>query len=375
MYNPYKDLFLLPDGIRYLNCSNMSPMLASVKAAGLAVLETRSAPWQLGSAEWFGNAEQLRSLAGKIFQTSHDNIALVSSASYGLAAAAKNCIPAPGKEIIVLDQEFPSNYYVWQNMAAQKKLQLVVVKQAARQTLTESILEKINTGTGMIAIPNCHWTTGTWVDLQQISDAAKAVGAYLVLDLSQSLGVLPIDIDKIQPDFAVSVGYKWLLGPYGLGYMYVSPKWQETGEPLEYSWLVKKGSDNFANLTNYVTAYREGARKFDMGEYPQINLMPMAIAGLRQINEWDISAVQAGIKKLTDSIIEYKKGNGLYDECAASVGHLTSIPLGDINTAVLKEKLLAAKVFISFRGSAVRVSPHLYNNADDINALLSCLEM
>lgn len=188
----------------------------------------------------FVNAEKLRGLAAKIFQTDGRNIALIPSVSYGLAAAAKNLKPQKGKEIIVLENQFPSNYYVWENLALQLDLKIVIIKKEKSKTLTDSILEKINANTGIVAIPNCHWIDGTYIDLQQISDAIKKVGCYFVLDLSQSLGALPINIDKIQPDFAVSVGYKWLLGPYGLGYMYVSKKWQDKGEPLEYSWLTKK---------------------------------------------------------------------------------------------------------------------------------------
>jgi selenocysteine lyase/cysteine desulfurase len=281
--NTQKHLFLLKEGVKYLNCANMSPMLVAVKAAGLHALETRAAPWALTEAEWFGNAEILRAEAGKVFQTDYNNIALIPSASYGLAAAAKNCIPARGKTIIVLDQEFPSNYYVWEELAAKQGLQLISIHAEANKTLTESLLEKIDGRTGLVAIPNCRWTSGVWLDLQKISEAAKTVGAYLVLDLSQSMGALPTDIDNIQPDFAVSVGYKWMLGPYGLGYMYVSPQWQKQGSPLEYSWLTKNGSENFAKLNNYMSDYRPGARKFDMGEFPQINLMPMAIAALVQI--------------------------------------------------------------------------------------------
>jgi len=248
--NTQKHLFLLDEEVKYLNCANMSPMLASVKAAGLQALETRATPWKLTDAEWFGNAEILRAEAGSVFQTDYNNIALIPSASYGLAAAAKNCLPARGKTIIVLHQEFPSNYYVWEEMAARQGLQLISIRQEDNKTLTESVLEKIDAHTGLVAIPNCHWTSGVWLDLRKISDATRAVGAYLVLDLSQSMGALPAEIDTIQPDFAVSVGYKWMLGPYGVSYMYVSPQWQQSGLPLEYSWLIKKGSENFANLTN-----------------------------------------------------------------------------------------------------------------------------
>jgi selenocysteine lyase/cysteine desulfurase len=305
--NLFKDLFYLEDGLTYLNCANMSPMLKTVREAGLQALETRATPWKISSEDWFTNAEKLRGLASKVFQTSCNNIALVPSVSYGLAVAAKNFKLKAGKEIIVLEQQYPSNYYVWENLARQQNLEIVIVQKHKNKTLTESILEKINKQTGIIALPNCHWINGTYIDLQQISNASKSVGSYFVLDLSQSLGALPIDLDKIQPDFAVSVGYKWLLGPYGLGYMYVSEKWQDIGEPLEYSWLTKKGSENFANLTDYVTSYRDGARKFDMGEFPQFNILPMSIAALQQIGNWEIDFVQAEIVRLTDKILNYKR--------------------------------------------------------------------
>jgi selenocysteine lyase/cysteine desulfurase len=369
-----KDLFILEEGLVYLNCANMSPLLKTVKEAGLEALDTRAAPWRISSEDWFTNAERLRTFASKVFQTKSDNIALIPSASYGLAAAAKNFRPGAGKEIIVLEQQYPSNYYVWEDLAVKQDLKLVTVKKAGGKTLTESVLEKINGNTGIIALPNCHWINGTYIDLQQVSDASRSVGSLLVLDLSQSLGALPIDIDKVQPDFAVSVGYKWLLGPYGLGYMYVSKKWQEIGEPLEYSWLTKKGSENFADLTNYVTGYRAGARKFDMGEFPQFNLLPMSIAALQQINDWGIGSIQAKVKRLTDKIIDFKKSIGIFDETALSVGHMASIPLNNLDTNKLKERLKNKNVIISFRGASIRVSPHLYNDFGDIDQLLSCID-
>ncbi|MEO6455390.1 MAG: aminotransferase class V-fold PLP-dependent enzyme [Ginsengibacter sp.] len=349
-------------------------MLKSVKEAGLQALSTRAAPWNLSSEDWFTDAEKLRGLAAKIFKTGYDNIAIIPSASYGLAVAAKNFKLPAGKEIIVLEDQFPSNYYVWENLAVQQNLQIVTIKKNNKQTLTESILEKINSSTGIIAIPNCHWIDGIWIDLQKISDAARSAGAYLVLDLSQSLGVLPIDIENIQPDFAVSVGYKWLLGPYSLSYMYVSKKWQQAGEPLEYSWMTKKGSEDFSALTSYVSGYRNGARKFDMCEFSQINSLPMAIAALEQIINWEISTIQKELKKLTDRIVYYKKEIGIFRDNTESVGHIISMPLDKVNIKGLKEELQNNKVVISFRGTSIRVSPHLYNDDNDIDKLLSCLK-
>ena len=367
-----KDLFQLEEGITYLNCANMSPLLKSVKEAGERAMEERAAPWNLTSHDWFINGEKLRGLAARVFQTSTDNMAIVSSASYGLAIAARNLKDAK-REIIILDQQFPSNYYVWENLAREKNLQIVVVYKEVNKTLTQCILDKINSNTGIIAIPNCHWISGIYIDLQQISDAAKTVGAYFVLDLSQSMGVLPTDIEKLRPDFAVTVGYKWMLGPYGIGYMYVSPEWQERGEPLEYSWLPRKGTEDFTKLTDFVDEYRKGARKFDMGEYSHFNLLPMCIAALEQILAWDINSIQAYSRNLNEKLNDFRKSIGLFDETGLTVGHLASIPLSKLDANKLKKNLQEKKVVVSFRGTSIRIAPHLYNDMEDVNRLLSCL--
>lgn len=370
-----RQLFELEEGITYLNCANMSPMLHTVRQAGLQALDTRATPWKIAAADWFTQAELLRELAGAVFQTQGNNIALVPSVSYGMALAAKNLSMRSGKQIIVLENQFPSNYYVWEELAARKQLQLVTVPRSQQQSLTESILAAISSDTGLVAIPNCHWMDGARIDLEAVSDAVKKVGAYLVLDLSQSLGALPIDIGRIQPDFAVSVGYKWMLGPYGLGYMYAAPRWQKEGEPLEYSWLIKKGAEDFSGLTNYRAGYREGARRFDMGEFSQFNLLPMCIAALQQIIQWKPAAIQEQLTILTDKIVAYKKQKGIGgNSIGRFVGHMSSIPLDGIDVATLKKRLEQSKVIVSFRGSSIRVSPHLYNGPGDIDSLLACLE-
>ncbi len=370
-----RPLFGLEEGITYLNCANMSPMLHAVREAGLKALDTRATPWKIAAADWFTQAEVLRELAGAVFQTQGDNIALVPSVSYGMAAAAKNLSMKPGKQIIVLENQFPSNYYVWEQVAKEQQLQLITVARSQERSLTDCILDAINTHTGLVAIPNCHWMDGARIDLETVSNAIKKVGAYLVLDLSQSLGALPVDIERVQPDFAVSVGYKWMLGPYGLGYMYVAPKWQEEGEPLEYSWLTKKGAEDFAGLTNYRAGYRDGARRFDMGEFSQFNLLPMCIAALQQIIDWKPAAIQQQLTTLTDRVVAYKKQKGIDgNSIERFVGHMSSIPLGSIDVPVLKKRLEQNKVIVSFRGSSIRVSPHLYNDHNDLDNLLACLE-
>jgi selenocysteine lyase/cysteine desulfurase len=347
----------------------MSPLLKSVKDAGIAGLELRATPWKITSKDFFENGEILRKYAGEIFQTSEDNIAIIPSASYGLATAAKNLKVVAGKSIVVLENQFPSNFYVWDNLAKQLNLKIVTIKRKEEKELTECILECINAETGIVAIPNCHWMDGALIDLEKISQAVKAVKAFLVLDLSQSLGALPININKIDPDFAVSVGYKWLLGPYGLGYLYVSPGWQDKAEPLEYAWQTRRGSDDFTAITNYTNEYRNGARKFDMGEYSQFNTIQMSIAGLKQILEWGIINIQESIKVLTQIVSDRYNTNKI-----ERAGHIISIPLAGKDAAMIKNKLSDEKIIISYRGAFIRVSPHLYNDTSEIERLVKCLQ-
>ena len=215
---------------------------------------------------------------------------------------------------------------------------------------------------------------GALIDLEKISAAVKAVNASLVLDLSQSLGALPLNIEKIDPDFAVAVGYKWLLGPYGLGYMYVAPRWHEAGTPLEYSWLTRKGSEDFSALTNYSTEFRTGARKFDMGEFAQFHLVPMAITALQQLLDWKVSRIQSSLRTLTEPVNAFKREQGLEIPAGGQAGHMTGVPLRKQDVPRLKERLAAEKIMLSFRGDAIRVSPHVYNSAEEVDRLLSLLK-
>src|SRR5262249_35730566 len=159
---------------------------------------------------------------------------------------------------------------------------------------------------------------------------------------SQSLGACPLDLGRVQPDFLVAVGYKWLLGPYGLGYLYVAPKWRQSAMPLEQSWLTRAGSEDLTRLVQYTDEYRPGARRCDMGEFPQFVLAPMAIAALRQILVWGVTQIQTALSGLTAKIAQTAAENGYLvpppdQRCGHMIGirHPEAIPTGLV--ALLKE--------------------------------------
>src|SRR5690606_18359915 len=159
-------------------------------------------------------------------------------------------------------QEYPSNFYSWRRLARQRGAELRIAAASAGGTLTDAIVAAIDKRTAVVATANCHWTDGSFIDLRQVGAAARANDAAMAVDASQSLGAYPFDVAEIQPDFLVTVGYKWLLGPYALGYLYVAERWQSQGVPLEESWLHREGSESFAGLVDYTDDYKPGAARF-----------------------------------------------------------------------------------------------------------------
>lgn len=370
-----KSLFNIPPDITFLNCSYMSPMLNSVKEAAVQGLEKRSNPWKLTTDDWFGPAEEARSLFAKIINTGKENVALTPSASYGIATAAKNIHLTAKQKIVLLDQQYPSNVYSWRELSKESGAEIITIKRNGTQTWTEAILEKVNEQTGLVAVPNCHWTDGSIVDLEKVSAAAKKVNAKLVIDASQSVGALPIDVNKIKPDFLVSVGYKWLLGPYGIGYLYIDAQYRAQGTPIEYGWLNKKGSADFSRLVEYQDQYEPGARRFDAGGFPSFVHLPMAIAGMKQLLSWGIENVQESISTVTDDIEIQAKEFGLkVPEKNTRAGHMIGVTYPLDQVAALSKKLAGHQVFVSFRGDKIRIAPHLYNDAADVEKLFNVLK-
>src|SRR5438045_4855574 len=243
-----RDLFEIPEGITYLNCANMAPQLRSVTEAGIAAVKAKATPWKLTAPEWFSGAEVLRGLAAQLLNADAEGIAIVPAASYAIAIAAANLPLTNGQSVVLLHEEFPSNVYAWRELARKRNANLVTVRREPAESLTSALLRAIDDRTAIVAVSPCHWTDGSRVDLEQVADRARTVGAALVVDASQALGANVIDIKRIRPDFLTSVGYKWLLGPYGLAYFYAAPKWRDSGTPIEYSWLTRAGSEDFRRL-------------------------------------------------------------------------------------------------------------------------------
>tara|TARA_B100000959_G_scaffold14737_3_gene14420 strand:- start:222 stop:1370 length:1149 start_codon:yes stop_codon:yes gene_type:complete len=367
-------LFDIPEGISYLNCAYMSPLPRSSLTAGAAGLASKAQPWTISPPQFFETAEDIRVLAALLFNADSDDLAIVPSASYGLAVAAKNLKVQAGQNIIVLADQFPSNFYVWKDLARQQDGRLVTVPRPADGDWTRVLLESIDDQTAIAALPHCHWTDGTLVDLAAIREALDRVGAALVVDLTQSLGAMEFDTALVRPDFAVAAAYKWLLGPYSIGLLYVSPQYQQ-GTPIEHSWTSRIDAVHFSELTRYRADFAEGARRFDVGEKANFGLLPVLLNSLKLIKNWRVERIQPTLGAMTNIIAERAANLGL-DVVSAPyrADHFVGLRFPQGLPKDLADCLARNKVYVSIRGDSVRVTPHLYTTAADIEQFFSALK-
>ena len=367
-----RPLFDVPDEVAYFNSAYFGPRLKSVTAAGDAALGLTGEPWNVGPPEFFEPVEQLRATVGSLFGDSAEGVALIPAISYGIGVAANNLPVGTGRAVVVLDEQFPANVYPWRTKVEREGGGIITV-QRSPEGWTAGILDAIDDRTAVVAVPNCHWTDGSRVDLVTVSKAAREVGAALVIDASQSFGAMPLDVTAVQPDFVATVGYKWQLGFYGLGYLWVAEE-HRIGLPLEEGWIARKGADDFAGLVDYTDTYESGARRFDMGERSNFIGVAMANAAVDQITEWGIADVASSLAGVTETIAQGASELGWVAAHASERSpHLIGIRHPDGLPDGLTEGFGRANVSVSVRGDSVRIAPHLHTTNADVERLLEVL--
>jgi selenocysteine lyase/cysteine desulfurase len=369
-----RHLFDLPDDVTYLNAAYLGPRLHAVDDAGRAALARTGRPWEISSTDFFSDPEVARERFASLVGGDADGVAIVPAVSDGVATAAKNLPIERGATVVVLDEQFPSNVYEWRAAAERAGATGATAPRPPDSDWTSAVLDRLDEKTAVVAVPNCHWTDGTVVDLVRVGEAARSAGAALVVDATQSLGVRPLDVGAVQPDWLVVAGYKWMLGPFSLGYSWVAPHRRE-GEPLERNWITRSGAEDFTGLVRYTDGFARGARRYDMGERANFHLLPMGIASLDRLLAWGPEHVASYIGGLTDEIARGATEMG-WD--VAPREHRSRHMLGLRRPGGIPDKLPAllneARVYVSVRGDSIRVSPHVYNDRGDVARLLEVLE-
>lgn len=356
----------------------MSPLLKKVEKAGIKGIKQKRKPFKIGPEEFFHESETVRLLFSQLIENSEkDRVVIIPSASYGLASVVNN-IPFKGGEIVVADEQFPSNVYPWVSLEEKgfKVKTVSAPKSGSRgEDWNNEILNAITEETRVVAIGHVHWSDGTIFSLKKVREKLDTVGGLLVIDGTQSVGAMPFSVKEIKPDALICAGYKWLMGPYAIGLAYYGPAF-DGGKPIEDNWINRVNSDDFAGLVSYEPNYREQALRYEVGEHSNFILVPMIHESLKQLLRWEPTNIQDYCKTLTAGpIAELQELGYSLEKEQWRAQHLFGVRLpADLELEALKKSLAKHKVSVSVRGSAIRVSPHVYNDEMDMRKLLKAMK-
>ena len=374
-----RDQFNIPGGLHYLNCPYMRPLPRVAEEAGILGLRMKRDPSSILPHHFFDTSLELRRLFSRLIgDADSTRISIGPGVSYSVAIAAKNLPLSSDQNVVLTYEQFPSNMHAWARKAQGANADLRVIGPPDTihrgASWNEEILTAIDSATAVVSLPTVHWTDGTIFDLVEVGRRCREVGAALVVDGTQSVGALPFDVNRVRPDVLVCSGYKWLLGPYSVALTYFGPSFDD-GEPLEETWIGREGSEDFEHLVDYKAGYQPGAIRYDVAQRSNFALLPVAVASLRLIIEWQPARIQAYCKGLTGNFFEEVEELGFTVEDAHwRSAHLFGLRMPqNLELVELQQALTVRGVSASLRGSALRVSPNVYNDAEDVSALLEGL--
>ena len=378
--NCQKHLFSLRSDIHYLNCGYKAPLLKSAEEAAIKALARDRNPVDISVDDFFTEVGEVRESFGKLVNCNASNVALIPSTSYGFSSVLNNVMPKENGNAITIKEEFPSAYFSLKRWCETHHNELVIVEPDSDMTLigenwNYKIINAIDENTSIVLISSLHWMNGTKFDMKRIGEKCAEVGAKFLVDGTQSVGALPMDVKEFNIDALICAGYKWLFGPYSIGLAYISDRFED-GVPLEESWMNRTNAKNFSGITEYETAYQPGAGKYNVGETSNFILIPIIKEALKQISLWTVPEIQAYSKKLIQPLVAFLKNMGVeFESDKYFSSHLFALKLpAEVDVDKLKINLEKNKVFISVRGQFLRISVNIFNDEEDINQLIKSID-
>ena len=282
-----------------------------------------------------------------------------------------------GKVVLTLAEEHPSPVYAWIALAKERRCLHEEIARPADHDWTAAILQRLHDrarpAVGILSLTPLHWTDGATIDLVAIRAAADAIGAVLVVDGTQAIGAQPFSVRTIRPDFMVFPTYKWLLGPYGLAFLYADQE-RQGGRPLEEHVWSRADAEAITNRYERTLEFMEGARRYDMGERANFVTLPMATAGMRLLRSAGLDTIAAHLAPLTQRIADGAAALGFSSPPASlRAGHIIGLRKEGVDAGAVANALAKLNIHVSARNGAIRVSPHLYNDVQDVDRFLEGL--
>ena len=371
--NSFKDF----DGNIWLNCAHQGPMPKATVEELNEALEWKLSPYHLTSDRFREVPSKMKSAIGKLINIPPEEIILTNGASYGIHLLANGIPWKSGDEVLLMQGDFPSDILPW--LALKKKGVTIRFIEPKEHVLSaEELIENISPSSKLLCITWVHSLSGYTIDIAKLGEICKEKGIIFVVNASQALGVRALNISNIHIDALVSVGFKWLCGPYGTGFCWIR---SEILESLEYNqayWLAMMTADDLGKKQDILEFPQNlGAKKYDIFCTANFfNFKPWQ-ASVKFLLEIGIEAIEKHNNLLISQFIE-GLDNTKYDLISANEGKRRSSLIfishiqPEINENVY-DILKKNNIHISFRGGRLRISPHLYNTIKEIEITLDLL--
>jgi selenocysteine lyase/cysteine desulfurase len=358
----------------YLNHASVGPLPESTRLTLEAFNQKRSAPHQLPDRELMMTMAESRRLAAELIGASPEEIALSINTGFGLSLAARALPLEPGDIVLASDREFPANVYPWM-LLKDSGITLELAPTSTQGWPDEAyLLERVaDPRVRVLAVSLVQFSNGYTMDLERLSRATRASGTYLVVDAIQGLGQMPVDVGRAPVDVLSCGAQKWLLSPWGSGFVYVRRQLIPELRPAVTGWMAFEGTDDFTRLTEYNHTLRGDARRFELITLPYQDFAGMN-SSLRLLLRLGIPRIQAHLRRLHTPILEWAARTGT--EVVSPVGDQGSgilcIAPADVGRAF--RALKSARIVCSLREGAIRLSPHAYTTPEEMERLVEVLE-
>jgi len=362
------------DDAVYLDTAAHAVMPRVAAAAVAAAVEANRQPYRVDDATFFDASDGLRSAIATLVGGSPHEVALTTGASTGLQVLAQHLEWRLGDEIVMAGGDFPLQYAVWKPMEERAGARLTIVSPRDGVLAADDIIAAITERTRVVSLGHVRFDTGELLDAARIAAACRASGAWFVLDVSQSCGAIPIDVRELGADVVVGAGYKWLLAPYGTGFLWVKDGRLDELLPGPFYWTGQSATD-FASLRFDHPEPCRDAKRFDAAEsatHFNLNLAAFRASVDLVVRFGPETVLRHGLD-LIDALIAQlpphcAPASPLHRNARGAFGSFTA---GSAEaTAALHDRLRSANFFVSLRQGKIRVAPHLFNSSEQIGMLL-----
>jgi selenocysteine lyase/cysteine desulfurase len=327
-----------------------------------------------GDVAWPGWARRVETLRGQfvsLLGASPDEIALVHNTSEGVGFVAEGFPWTPGDNVVTLADEFPSNQYPWLNLAT-RNVETRRVPTDDGKVDYARVAAACDARTRIVSVSWVSFSSGWRNDLDALAELAHRRGALLFVDVIQGLGVNPLDVRQTAVDFAAADGHKWLLGAEGAGVLYVRRQHLDRLRPLGVGWNSVEQPYEFSRIE---PRWKHAASRYEGGSQNMIGAAALS-ASLELLAQFGPAAMGERIFQLTDEACQRLQQIGACVCSDRTDAHKSGIVVFDLpnrDPAALRQRCLDAGVVLSCRGGRLRISPHAYNNAEDLDRLIEAL--